>query len=114
MAIERTQCEFLAFRTQEITVKKMDIFDSKRKSIQSTIQYSLAEIRKELSLSQTDLARLLGKSRQGISLIERVELEIGWETCLAIIAVIMNRDPELLSRKFGDIFCEDLHYVLNS
>ena len=74
----------------------------------STIQNGLPEIRKELGLSQDALAKLIGKTRQIISLIERNESELTWETCLAIITVVVNRDPKLLARLYGASFKKDL------
>lgn len=92
----------------------MDELNAKRKSVLSTIQYGLPEIRKALGLSQTDFANLIGKSRQGISLIERGELEMGWETCLAIITIANNRNPKLIASIYGQALEKDLQEILNS
>ena len=93
--------------------EKMSINESKRLSILSTIQNGLPEIRKELGLSQDALAKLIGKTRQIISLIERNESELTWETCLAIITVVVNRDPKLLAKLYGTSFKKDLQELLN-
>ena len=90
----------------------MSIDQSMRFSIISTIQNGLPEIRKELGLSQTALANLLGKTRQMISLIERNESELTWETCLAIVAIVLCRDHTLIVRMYGNAFKKDLQKVL--
>ena len=93
--------------------EKMSINENKRLSILSTIQNGLPEIRKGLGLSQDSFGKLIGKTRQIISLIERNESELTWETCLAIITVVVNRDPKLLAKLYGDSFKKDLQEILN-
>lgn len=90
----------------------MKSIDKAREDIQTTIQNGLPQIRKELGVSQETFANLIGKSRQTISLIERKELDLSWEMCLAILAVIATRDPELLYRSYGKSFNEDFQVAL--
>lgn len=72
--------------------------------LQKTLQSKLPELRNELGLSQEAFAELIGKSRQAVSLFERGELSITWETCLGIVAVAINRDSNVLMKLFGDDF----------
>jgi len=75
-----------------------------RKEVQIALQSRLPELRKALGLSQEEFADLIGKSRQGVSLFERGERFITWETCLAIIAVAVNRDENVLMDLYGEEF----------
>ena len=81
-------------------VRIMNEIECKRLSILSTVQNGLPEIRKGLGLSQTDFAKIMCKTRQTISLIERKELDLTWETCLAIVTVASVRKPRLLTRLY--------------
>lgn len=78
--------------------------NAKRKEVQIALQSRLPELRKALNLSQEEFADLIGKSRQGVSLFERGERFITWETCLAIIAVAVNRDENVLMDLYGEEF----------
>lgn len=49
---------------------------------------SLPEIRRKCRMSQSDLARKIGKSRQTVSDIERKVAPMGWDTYLAIVLVL--------------------------
>ncbi len=46
---------------------------------------ALPDLRKEIGVSQTVLGEKIGKSRQTISLIERGEAPLTWDTFLSII-----------------------------
>ena len=85
---------------------------SLKNELQNTLQSKLRELRNELGLSQEAFAELIGKSRQAVSLFERGELSITWETCLGIIAVAVNRDPNVLQRLYGDDFRKTFQKVL--
>ena len=78
--------------------------NAKRKEVQIALQSRLPELRKALNLSQEEFADLIGKSRPGVSLFERGERFITWETCLAIIAVAVNRDENVLMDLYGEEF----------
>lgn len=80
--------------------------------LQNTLQSKLSELGNELGLSQEGFAELIGKSRQAVSLFERVELSITWETCLGIIAVAVNRDPNVLMKLYGDDFRKKFQKVV--
>lgn len=86
--------------------------NSLKSELQKTLQSKLPELRNELGLSQEAFAELIGKSRQAVSLFERGELSITWETCLGIIAVAVNRDPNVLQRLYGDDFRKTFQKVL--
>ena len=75
-----------------------------RRDIQIALQSRLPELRKALGLSQEEFADLIGKSRQGLSLFERGERFITWETCLATIAIAVNRDETVLMDLYGEEF----------
>lgn len=86
--------------------------DSLKKELQTTLQSRLPELRSELGLSQEGFAELIGKSRQSVSLFERGELSLTWETCLGIIAVAVNRDADVLIKLYGDDFCKKFQKVV--
>ena len=83
-----------------------------KSELQKTLQSKLPELRSELGLSQEAFAELIGKSRQAVSLFERGELPITWETCLGIVAVSINRDPNVLKKLYGDDFKNKFQSVL--
>lgn len=78
--------------------------DSLKRELQITLQSKLPELRNELGLSQEEFAELIGKSRQAVSLFERGELNITWETCLGIIVVAVNRNPNIIMKLYGEDF----------
>lgn len=86
--------------------------NSLKNELQATLQSKLPELRNELGLSQEAFAELIGKSRQAVSLFERGELSITWETCLGIIAVAVNRDPDVLMKLYGEDFRNKFQKVL--
>lgn len=85
-----------------------------RKEIQIALQSRLPELRKALCLSQEEFADLIGKSRQGLSLFERGERYITWETCLAIIAIAVNRDENVLMELYGEEFKNKFQSIVKS
>ena len=86
--------------------------NSLKNELQNTLQSKLPELRNELGLSQEAFAELIGKSRQAVSLFERGELNITWETCLGIVAVAINRDYDVLMKLYGDDFRKKLQKVV--
>jgi len=86
--------------------------NSMKNELQTTLQSKLPELRNELGLSQETFAELIGKSRQAVSLFERGELNITWETCLGIVAVAINRDPNVLMKLYGEDFRNKFQRVL--
>jgi len=86
--------------------------NSLKSELQNTLQSKLPELRNELGLSQEGFAELIGKSRQAVSLFERGELQITWETCLGIVAVAINRDPNILMKLYGEDFRNKFQMVL--
>ncbi len=86
--------------------------NSLKNELQNTLQSKLSELRNELCLSQEAFAELIGKSRQAVSLFERGELQITWETCLGIVAVAINRDPNILMKLYGEDFRDKFQKVL--
>ena len=86
--------------------------NSLKNELQNTLQSKLPELRSELGLSQEGFAELIGKSRQAVSLFERGELQITWETCLGIVAVAINRDPNILMKLYGKDFRNKFQMIL--
>ncbi|MCQ2455542.1 MAG: helix-turn-helix transcriptional regulator [Clostridia bacterium] len=86
--------------------------NSLKNELQITLQSKLPELRSKLGLSQEMFAELIGKSRQAVSLFERGELQITWETCLGIVAVAVNRDPDVLMKLYGDDFKKKFQIVV--
>ena len=83
-----------------------------KQELQSVLQSKLPELRSALGLSQETFAELIGKSRQAVSLFERGELNITWETCLGIVAVAINRDPDVLIKLYGEDFRNKFQAIL--
>ena len=69
----------------------------------------LPELRKAFHISQTQLGKLVGKSRQQISKIERGITTLSWDTCLAIIMIMCQKDQEL----FNSIIASDMIVDIN-
>lgn len=86
--------------------------NSLKSELQKTLQSKLPELRNELGLSQEGFADLIGKSRQAVSLFERGELSITWETCLGIVAVAVNRNPNVLMKLYGEDFRKKFQKVV--
>lgn len=107
------------FRTYSSTqyINKLEVGEemdrnSLKQELQTTLQSKLPELRNELGLSQETFADLIGKSRQAVSLFERGELNITWETCLGIVAVAVNRDSDVLMKLYGDDFRKKFQKVV--
>lgn len=54
----------------------------------------LPSIRKTLGVSQSELGKRIGVSRQSISSIERGNVALTWNTMLAIMLVVLANCPE--------------------
>lgn len=50
-----------------------------------SFQKVLSQMRKELGISQSDFGKKVGKSRQMISLLERGEVEMTWDTFVSFM-----------------------------
>lgn len=77
--------------------------DLKRDELINKLLDSLPSIRKDLSLSQTDLGSLIGVSRQTISSIERRGSPLSWSNYLAILYLISTYDDKII-KKYSDVF----------
>lgn len=64
-------------------MKKENLTEKQEKMIDLYVK-ALPLLRKELKVSQTLLGKKIGKSRQMISMIERGEAPMTWETFLSI------------------------------
>lgn len=62
--------------------------NAKRQELIDSLIKNLPTYRKQLRLTQTELARIIGKSRQTVSDMERKVAPMGWDTYLAIIKVL--------------------------
>ena len=62
--------------------------NAKRQELIEALIKNLPTYRKQLRLTQTELARVIGKSRQTVSDMERKVAPMGWDTYLAIIKVL--------------------------
>lgn len=69
----------------------------------------LPELRKAFNISQTQLGKLVGKSRQQISKIERGVVTLSWDTCLAIIMVARQRNTEIFNSIVASDMIEDIN-----
>lgn len=75
----------------------------------------LPMLREGYNISQTQLGNLIGKSRQQISKIERGITPMGWDTCLAIIMVMHNKNTALFNKVMGEGYYTQIHnYIKGS
>lgn len=73
-----------------------------KETYQRKLAQNLPLLRTKLSLSQADLADLIGTSRQTISLIERGSREMMWDTCLSLTFLFMtNAETRTLLSPLG-------------
>ncbi len=66
-------------------MKKSEGLDARQYEMVSILSQALPQLRRELGVSQTILAKKVGMSRQMISLIERQEQPMTWTQFLAIV-----------------------------
>ena len=62
-----------------------DFLSNEQEMMIKSFQRVLPQMRKELGISQTDFGKKVGKSRQMISLLERGEAEMTWDTFVAFM-----------------------------
>lgn len=75
---------------------KKAIPDLNKERYQRAMAENLPLLRSKLSLSQKEVADLVGTSRQTISLIERGAREIMWDTCMSLTLLFIS-NPETRS-----------------
>lgn len=64
------------------------VISAERQQLIGNLVERLPVIRKKVRLSQDDLGRMVGKSRQKISDIERHSAPMGWDTYLAVCTML--------------------------
>ena len=79
-----------------------------QKEMINTLTLALPQLRKELGVSQTDLAHKVGLSRQMISLIERGKQQMTWTQFLAIVFFFKSnndfeRGKKAVAKKYPNI-----------
>ena len=74
-----------------------------RKIMVESMVNDLPLIRKQLKLSQSELAERLGKKRQTISAIERGVMPLKWDTFLAIM-MLVEQNEDLISNKNLELY----------
>ncbi len=62
-----------------------DFLSDEQKMMIKSFQRVLPQMRKELGISQTAFGKKVGKSRQMVSLLERGEAEMTWDTFVAFM-----------------------------
>lgn len=67
------------------------ILTQEQRTLLETFVVDLPDYRKRIHISQAELAKLIGKSRQTISQIENGAALLGWDTYLAILTVLAAR-----------------------
>ena len=73
-----------------------------KRDILNSFAKRIPNIRKELHMSQTELGKKLGISRQSISSIERGTVPLTWDTFLALLMVIMVSDEAMYKELTSD------------
>lgn len=79
-----------------------------RTEILNEFAKKLPAIRKVLKVSQSELGKSVGLSRQSISSIERGRVVLTWNTMLAIMLVVLVNSPE----SFDDIINNEKFYLI--
>lgn len=79
-----------------------------QKNMISTLSQALSFLRKEIGVSQTELANKVGVSRQTISLIERQVQPMTWTLFLAIVFFFksnndFDRGRKKIARKYPNV-----------
>lgn len=67
------------------------ILSQEQRTLLEAFVSALPSYRKRIGMSQAELARAVGKSRQRISEIENGAAPLGWDTFLAILTVLAAR-----------------------
>lgn len=62
-----------------------ELLSDEQKMMIKSFQKILPDMRRELGVSQTEFGQKVGKSRQMISLLERCEAEMTWDTFVSIM-----------------------------
>lgn len=62
-----------------------DFLSDEQRMMIHSFQKVLSQMRKELGISQSDFGKKVGKSRQMISLLERGEVEMTWDTFVSFM-----------------------------
>ena len=83
-------------------------------SITAELTLKLPVLRASFNISQTELGNLIGKSRQQISKIERGITPLGWDTCLAIVMVLHNKDELMFNNIMGKDYYAQVTGLINS
>ena len=68
----------------------------------------LPTIRKILGVSQSEMGRKVGLSRQSISSIERGNVVLTWNTLLAILLVVLVNNPDC----FADVMRDERFFLI--
>jgi len=76
--------------------------DFSREDVLREFAVSLPKIRGELKMSQGELGKKVGLSRQSISSIERQQVPLTWNTMLAICMVLIVNEPEIMEKMAKD------------
>lgn len=67
------------------------VLSQEQKTLLEVFVADLPDYRKRIHISQAELAKAIGKSRQKISEIESGTAPLGWDTFLAILTVLGAR-----------------------
>ena len=62
------------------------IDDAKQRAVEEIASYRLAELRKSLGVTQTELAEMIGKSQSAVSQLEHGEIGLSLEVLRSIVS----------------------------
>lgn len=76
--------------------------EEQKKTILESFAKKVPWIRKKLRMSQTELGEKVGLSRQSISSLERGNVQMTWDTLLAIMMVVMVNDVNMYEQLIAE------------
>lgn len=90
----------------------MSVSTINRTELVNNMSSNLSVLRLKLSLSQEDLAEVLGVTRQTISAIENGQRQMTWQTFLSLVLVFLkNKETKRLMILLG-VYTKDLDNYL--
>ena len=89
-----------------------DVTDMERHEYMQKMAENLPTLRTKLSMTQEDLAKLIGVSRSTVIFFEKKQRQMTWNTFLSLILVFSKNKETYKLLKALDIYTEELEDIL--